>query len=613
MTIPTIGFGKDAGVRIDLAALLERRLLIQAASGAGKSTLVRALAEQLVGQVQQWVIDREGDFVTLREVGDFVLVGRGGDVPADRKSVKLLARRLMELGASAVFDLSELRMHEQREYVRLLFEELTHMPRALWHPLMVWLDEGHFFAPQAEKCVSTQAVADGASVWRKRGYCLAVATQRLSKLDKDVAAELHNKFIGFTDDVDLRRAGDQLGMTTEQRAELQQLEPGVFYAYGPAISRTRVLVRGPKPKTAPPAKGEARSVAPAPPEKVRAILAKLVDLAKEAEEEQRTTEDLRRAVAERDRKIRQLEKGGVVQTVEKPVVDQAVIAREVQRAVQATTRANAQSINALRKALEAAMKFIINVSTQNFDVAGVNKEELERAIGAAVMKATDMVERRLVARQQQIDSLRLAAGRIVEQLKAALGDEETVISVEVAKNEPFTVSAQPRPEAKRARVIPVVTGDGVSLPVGERATLIACAQYPDGADRTQISILTQYKRSSRDAYISRLLAKGFVEVRGGTVIATDDGIAALGSDFEPLPTGEALRDHWLSVLPEGERRVLEVLLAAYPETVGRQSIDEETGYKRSSRDAYLSRLGARKLVTTSSDGVRASAILFEEG
>jgi hypothetical protein len=45
-----------------------------------------------------------------------------------------------------------------------------------------------------------------------------VATQRLSKLHKDCAAELLNKFIGYTDDVDLQAAGDQLGMTKEQRA-----------------------------------------------------------------------------------------------------------------------------------------------------------------------------------------------------------------------------------------------------------------------------------------------------------------------------------------------------------------------------------------------------------
>lgn len=564
MTLPVIGFGKDAGVRIDFATFLERRLLIQAASGAGKSTLMRGFIEELAGTVQQWVVDREGDLVTLREAGDFVLVGRGGDVPADRKTVKVLARRLMELGASAIFDLSELRIPEQREYVKLLFDELTHMPRALWHPLVVWLDEGHMFAPEKESAVSLSAVIDAASLWRKRGYCLGLATQRLSKLDKDVAAELHNKIIGYTDDVDVKRAGDQLGMTTEQRAQLQLLEPGQFYARGPAISRASVLVRAPKPKTVPPPKGQARAVAPPAPEKVRAILGKLADLAAEAEEEARTVEDLRRNVAERDREIRQLKKGGAVQTVEKPVVDQAAIDR-------ACSRERAR----IRGETGARLHQIESLLTRIADAA--REATAARDLVSSVIGAEPLG-------RQSAEARALPASTVVKR---------------EAKAPAVSVRRESDPAA-------------VALPVGERATLIACAQYPDGADRTQISILTQYKRSSRDAYISRLVAKGYVEVRGGVIVATDDGCAALGRDFEPLPTGEALRDHWLGVLPEGERRVLEVLLAAYPEAVARQSIDDETGYKRSSRDAYLSRLGARKLVTTSSAGAQASAILFEE-
>jgi hypothetical protein len=62
-----------------------------------------------------------------------------------------------------------------------------------------------------------------------------------------------------------------------------------------------------------------------------------------------------------------------------------------------------------------------------------------------------------------------------------------------------------------------------------------------------------------------------------------------------------LFEHWKRKLPEGERRVLEVLVAAYP----------ATGYKRSSRDAYLQRLGARRLVEVDGSEVKASDHLFD--
>lgn len=575
VTVPVIGFGKDAGVRIDLAALLERRLLIQAASGAGKSTLVRALAEQLVGHVQQWVIDREGDFVTLREVGDFVLVGRGGDVPADRKSVKLLARRLMELGASAVFDLSELRMHEQREYVKLLFDELTHMPRSLWHQLMVWLDEGHFFAPQAEKCVSTQAVADAASVWRKRGYCLAVATQRLSKLDKDVAAELHNKFIGFTDDVDLRRAGDQLGMTTEQRAELQQLDPGVFYAYGPAISRTRVLVRGPKPKTSPPAKGEARAIASTPPEKVRAILAKLVDLAKEADEEARTTEDLKRTVAERDRKIRQLERGCVVQTVEKPVVDQAAVASAYRLGEIA---AEARMVKSQRDATRAMRGMIDNL--------------------ARVNPIIDMIGGSLKQMVASIESVKPAQGEPPK--------EPTAVKREVR--------APARPIATAS-----TTAEGVTPSMQRMLNALASFEQLGirPAKRVNVAFFAGYTENGHfNNMCGTLRTAGLIDYpQGGMLELTDAGRAIADGAAHPIDSLQQLHDTWLSKVSPSEGKLLSEIISRYPGEISRVELAERAGYTENGHfNNMLGRLRSLGAIDYPRGAhVVATDVLFPEG
>lgn len=57
--------------------------------------------------------------------------------------------------------------------------------------------------------------------------------------------------------------------------------------------------------------------------------------------------------------------------------------------------------------------------------------------------------------------------------------------------------------------------------------------------------------------------------------------------------------------------VLRILIERHPHPVHRAVLDESTGYKRSSRDAYIQRLKARQLVVIQHDGVSASDQLFD--
>jgi len=124
-------------------------------------------------------------------------------------------------------------------------------------------------------------------------------------------------------------------------------------------------------------------------------------------------------------------------------------------------------------------------------------------------------------------------------------------------------------------------------------------------------VLTGYKRSSRDTYLQRLSAAGLVDTSADLIRTTEAGLGALGPEFEPLPTGDALREHWMGKLPGGERRVFEMVITAWPNPVDREAISETTGYKRSSRDTYLQRLKARRLVVeTGPRQVRAAEGLF---
>lgn len=132
----TILVGKNvatgAPMHFDVMKLILTRLLICANSGGGKSWLIRRLAEQLIQIMPVMIIDPEGEFATLREKFNFVLVGKGGETPADCRSAKLVMHKLLELRASAIFDLSEMPLHLRHEFVKLISEAAIDSPKQLW-------------------------------------------------------------------------------------------------------------------------------------------------------------------------------------------------------------------------------------------------------------------------------------------------------------------------------------------------------------------------------------------------------------------------------------------------------------------------------------------------
>jgi hypothetical protein len=138
---------------------------------------------------------------------------------------------------------------------------------------------------------------------------------------------------------------------------------------------------------------------------------------------------------------------------------------------------------------------------------------------------------------------------------------------------------------------------------GERRVLIAIAQHPDGVTREQLTVLTGYKRSTRDLYIQGLYRAGLAEPHHnavGRIVATSAGVRELGSDLAPLPTGRALADYWLARLPTGERACLDHIIRGV--RIDRDTLSDMTGYKRSTRDLYVQLLRRRELVKIDDDG-----------
>ncbi|MET0241652.1 MAG: ATP-binding protein [Sphingobium sp.] len=239
---------QGAPVPMDMEELLATRLLVQGNSGSGKSHLLRRMLEESARMVQQVVIDPEGDFVTLAdEYGHIVVDGAAHD----GKGIERLAAKVRERRASVVLALDGLELEAQMRCAAQFLSTLFDAPREHWYPALVVVDEAQMFAPAAAGDVSDEirrmslaAMTNLMCRGRKRGLAGVIATQRLAKLAKNVAAEASNFLMGRTFlDIDMARAADLLGMERRQAEQIRDLERGRFLALGPAICRRPVSVR----------------------------------------------------------------------------------------------------------------------------------------------------------------------------------------------------------------------------------------------------------------------------------------------------------------------------------------------------------------------------------
>jgi hypothetical protein len=118
-----------------------------------------------------------------------------------------------------------------------------------------------------------------------------------------------------------------------------------------------------------------------------------------------------------------------------------------------------------------------------------------------------------------------------------------------------------------------------------------------GATREHLTLTTGFKKSTRNAYVQRLAARGLVVVTNDRVTATSAGVMVAGPVERP-PEGAALRDWWYDRLPAGEAVLLRLIADG---TAQRDALTEASGFKKSTRNAYLQRLAARGLIVGGDD------------
>lgn len=600
---PTIGkteAGKD--LAIDVQKLLATRMLLDAESGGGKTVALKRLLEQTHGHVQQIVIDPEGEFSTLREKFDYLLCApEGADAIANPKTAVILARKLRETRVSAVIDIYDLRPSEQRLFVRLFCEELVAAPKNLWNPCLVIIDEAQIFAPEQGEAESLGAIMDVRGRGRKRGLCLILATPRLAQLSKDACAGLQNKLIGVTTmDLDVKRAARDLSMTpTEATTLLRNLEPGEFYCFGPALTRSITKIKVGPIQTAHGQHAVGKDTRPpAPSEKIKDVIAKLTDLPKEAEQEARTLADFKRENANLKRELTMARKeqpkapAAQIKTIEKPVVGQKAIQGILKADV--SMRKSLAGMRKLHEQFQAGLTgYQQSLETLLTEIRKIQKAQDQAIKDAAVIGTGVMQSGKYISTKKFFDDKSM-------MMRAAL-DKVKNVSVD--------------PHVPAARL--VEGGNGGRLSPMDRAILTVLTQFAEeGCRAHKLVLLAGYtlNGSTRNSF-SKLRTLGLITGSNTDVLRiTQEGMDALG-DYDPLPIdGDGLRNYWLNhkMLTPMDKSILQTLINN-PDGMEAAPLCEAAGYtlNGSTRNSFSKLRTAGLIVGKNTETIRAVSELLQ--
>lgn len=576
--------------------IVTQTIAIIAKRRVGKSYTMRRLAEQLLKAGQQVVlIDPKGDVWGIRYSVDgkgpglpvIIFGGERGDVPLEVSGGELVAKLVAEERVSVLLDLSLFRKHEVATFMTAFLETLYRLKarEALRTPVMVIVDEADAIAPQQPQPNEARmlgAIEDIVRRGGQRGIGCTLITQRTAVLNKNVLTQAQVMIALRTiapQDLKAMRAWIDVHGEPEQRDTLMQSLPslpvGTAWVWSPGwptaegiFERVTVAAIETFDSGATPKPGEKR-IEPKKPadvdlEAVKLQMAETIERAKQDD-----PKELKKRIAE-------LEKVAKMPAAAAP-------AKEAKpKEVPALKAADRKALEVVAARLE---KVELNVS--------VMVEDIRNELGSIEDKINSSLK-----------GAREVAANLRATLAGALGQPAPLSRFLHQKGSSIPTSPRPAPSVPRPTLTPRrAAGPAADLPKGELAVIKVAAMYGEaGATREQITLFSGYKRSTRDAYIQRAREKELLEQRGDQLVATHAGIKALGSEYEALPTGDELRAYWLLRLPEGERRVLEAVCEAHPKRAHRDAIGEATGYKRSTRDAYIQRLSTRLVIDVGRDG-----------
>lgn len=540
------------GVRLPVELVTESSAIL-AKKGAGKTNAAIVLLEEVYAAgVPVVSIDPKGDHWGVRAGADgkaggglpiLVFGGRHGDIPLEPTAGVYIADLVRERRLSVVLDVSEFTVGERARFLTAFADRLYRRPEK--EPMLLVLEEAHEYIPQmvrGEDAKMVGAFERLVKLGRHKGLGVLMVTQRSSSLNKNVLTQSDNLFV-------LRTTAPQDRAAVKAWLD-SNAEPGLLDELSSLRTGECILVQ---PERGDPLRFQFRmrhtydaGATPKVGEKPRPP-ATLADI------------DLGEISA------------AMADTIEK---------------------AKAEDPKELRKQLATAKTRVAELEAE------LAKKPEAREIPVEVPVLTEDDHRRLseqtnLLHQQVLDLLRTAEGGVLAAV------EKLAALAEPAVKRPLTGPPRPgtpsRPAGTglRSQLVPprivedtsltsavvrrTVTEAG-TLPKAQRLVLTVLAQRGEQTQQ-QVAMLTGYAVNGGgfNNALGALRSSGFIEGGKDRLVATELGLEALG-EFEPMPTGQALIDFWLSKSGKAERLILEALIEQWPNPMDRDVLADLTGY-----------------------------------
>lgn len=532
-------------------------MAIHGVRGKGKTVTASVVVEELLGQgVQVVVIDPTDSWWGLKSSADgkraghpvVILGGPRGDLPLTGTSGRVIADFAVERGASMVLSLRHMRKGEAKRFVMEFAEQLFHRKGEPAHrtPLFLVIDECSQYVPQrvmGEDARLVGAIQDCVRMGRNAGLGVALIDQRPATVHKDVLTQVELLVCHAVTSPQDRKALDEwikghdsAGRGAEFLEGLASLGRGEAWFWFPAadvFERVRVRMRTTFDSSKTPKLGET----PETPERVAEI-----DL-----------DALRDAM-------------------------EATVAE-----------AEANDPKVLKKRIRELEKEIAGF--EPLDTAGLcTLEDADDRVREAEQRVREelaqLAEQRAAAAVQE---LRSSVRPHVEALHHALanGSAPRVITIPAEKTGPrgevkVTMAASSKaPRATRPRP---ATMESDALPGPHRRILAALAWLEvvgvRPADTTAVAFIAGYrpKGGAFNNPKGALRSMGLIEYpTAGTIELTEGGRARADTPETPHSI-EGLHQMVLGRLDGPERRILEPLLAAYPDDMDVVELAEAAGY-----------------------------------
>lgn len=529
---------KELRVSPDLALPLDavtKTLAIVAMTGAGKSNAGVVLAEEFHAAGLPFVaIDPKGDWWGMRSSGDGtgpglpipIFGGLHGDLPLLPEMGKLIADLIADHNLTCILDVSEFASRAaQMRFLADFGEQLYRRHGKNPAPRHLILEEADEYLPQVVRADEARCVG----VWtrivkrgRQRGLGISILTQRCASVNKD----------------GLSQCGTLIPMRTIGAHDRKAILDWISYHDSPRdiVDRLPGLLDG-----------EACVISP------QWLVSHGQPAVQQFRFRRRWTFDSGATPA-----FDQARPPATLADIDLGAL-QGRMEAVAEKAAQDDPKALRRRIADLERKLAAARR----------EIKPAEPERIEVTVEVPVVTPAAVA-----ALDQSITAMREAASQIEFELQRAR---------RASTDTPAPVRPVPPVSTPARRIAPpetVPAPDGpLALGKAHRAILSVLAQFPDGRSIRQLAMLTGYSAKGggfRNA-LGALRTAGMVG-RGEPIRITEAGIAAIGDEWEPLPEGPALIEHWLSQLGKAEGLALRTLLAAWPAAMTAEQVAEATGY-----------------------------------